>query len=146
MQRRTRTRWQSAGDLGRELKWIAEGRDTGTGSARTTGVGWLAWATAALMAVVAAGVSWMHWREPQATQNPVRFTVMTDAKLARQPSVSPDGRTLAFVGQNTQAKQIWLRPLDKSAAQLWRGPRARGFYSGRRTADGSGSATTIIRS
>ena len=111
-------RWQSAGDLGRELKWIAEGRDTGTRAARTTGGGSLAWATAALMAVIAAGVSWMHWREPQATQNPVRFTVMTDATLARQPSVSPDSRLLAFVGQNARGtSMIWVRPLDQPVAQ-----------------------------
>lgn len=116
-------RWQSAGDLARELKWIADpafqaesqklrAPGTKSRSARMT------WIVAAAAVVTALFVSWIYFREPVPERRSIRFTIATEARLPSQVRISPDGSRLAFVGQNAQGKIVlWVRQLDGPNSQ-----------------------------
>jgi serine/threonine protein kinase len=116
-------RWQSAGDLGRELKWIAdpefqaEFRNPRAGGTKSRGAR-IAWVVAAAAALAALSISWIHFRAPAPEQRSIRFTIPTEARLPSQVRVSPDGTRLAFVGQNAPGKIVlWVRSLDKLISQ-----------------------------
>ncbi len=116
-------RWQSAGDLARELKWIAgptfqaesqKPRAPATESRSAL----IAWMVAAAAVVAALLVSWIHFRAPVPEQRSIRFTIPTQARLPSQVRISPDGSRLAFVGQNAQGKGVlWVRQLDKQSSE-----------------------------
>jgi serine/threonine protein kinase len=95
-------RWQSAGDLLEELKWIADGTLGDTGPAprgeprkqRPLGV----WATVSTMLLIAAlipiGVLFVR---PEAEADEIRFEFpVPNISNPRQITISPDGRWLAF--------------------------------------------------
>jgi serine/threonine-protein kinase len=76
-----------------------------------------------LIAFVAALATWMALRPPPATSQPrIRLSVelgadMSVAPLGANIQISPDGRTLAFVGQKTAgAPQLYVRRLDQLQA------------------------------
>ena len=119
-------RWQNASDLGRALKWIADGITQASGPA-TTGVrrsNRLAWsvATAAvLLAVLAISTLGFLRRAPLDTPA-YRATILPPASLGGGPSsrfaLSPDGRRLAFVAPNEKGRMVlWVRALDSIDAQ-----------------------------
>lgn len=119
-------RWQSAGDLARELKWIADPAFQAEEKRRTMGTesrgARLAWVIAAAAVIAALSISWIHFRAPVPEQRSIRFTVPTEARLPSQVRISPDGTRLAFVGQNAQGKIVlWVRPLDKLSSQAMPG-------------------------
>lgn len=118
-------RWQNAGDLARELKWIAAdgGEAQGAGGAgETRSAGRLPWLIAAV-AVLAAATAFMlpriGGREPPAP--PMRFTVTAPAGLlisdsANASAISPDGLWLACtVADSSGDSRLWLRALDDLA-------------------------------
>jgi len=118
-------RCQSAKDLTDELKWIAEGgSQAGVAApvvARRRSRERIAWAIAGAGLLLAAALalpfvrSLMNQPKPSVT----RFLVSpppeaTDWGL---PSLSPDGRFLAFVVVSKDGRpQLWVRPLDSVAA------------------------------
>jgi len=112
-------RWQSARDVAAELQWIAEGGSRAgipvAVSSRRRHRESAAWTTAAILGVLAMAfaIAWVRRApEPQPT---VRFMFPNPegATDVGPPSVSPDGRMIAFDAANANgAKQIWLRPLD----------------------------------
>ncbi len=125
------SRWQTAGDLCRELKWIAE-------SAKQTGVAVPAvaqrnlkkrilWMTAAVAVLVAALITAViSFHKSPAEVRAVRFTVAPPEKQAFPVnaltpnflSVSPDGSKLAFVARDpTGNSMLWIRDLDSQTAQ-----------------------------
>ena len=116
-------RWQSAGDLARTLKWIAEpgatvpspdGRAAGTASRRNRA----AWGGAAISALGCLCLLWILFHEPVAQTRSIRFSISTEARLPSEVRISPDGTKLAFVGQNAEGKIVlWVRPLDGMRAQ-----------------------------
>jgi Tol biopolymer transport system component len=116
-------RWQSAGDVARELEWIAEAGPEAAlvaPSARAQIRERLAWGAAALatLAAVLFAVLWTL-RAPETSQM-VRFEVPPPEGLpvVDSPKISPDGRYLAFNATDEQGNvQIWLRPLNAVAAQ-----------------------------
>lgn len=126
-------RWQSAGDLARELKWIAEplplAESQKPRAARTDSAGALIpWIVAAAAVIAALSVSWLHFREPAPEQRSIRFTIPTEARLPSDVRISPDGTKLAFVGQNVEGKAVlWVRPLDKLYAQALPGTEGAKF-------------------
>jgi eukaryotic-like serine/threonine-protein kinase len=83
----------------------------------------LAWAVTAIVIAIAiaiAAAAIVGFLKNPASDRPVmRFQIPTDAKLAGMswPRISPDGKTIAFLGRDTAGKtSIWIRPLDAFAA------------------------------
>ena len=121
-------RWQTAGDLCRELKWISDSGPqaaipvpTGSGRAWKKYLSWIA-TVAVVISVVEGATLFMHRSTPAATQT-VRFAVGPPDKLVFSSnsaflSVSPDGSKLAFnAGTGTGGGQLWIRALDSLTAQ-----------------------------
>jgi Tol biopolymer transport system component len=126
-------RWQSAGDLARELRWVGGG--TGAVAvtapvagapprpARTSRLLWIVLAVAWIAAV--ATIAMLATRR-SATAAPgalTRFsiaspegvTLLADGVQAR---ISPDGRNLAFSASSaTGTLSFWVRPLDSLVAR-----------------------------
>lgn len=124
-------RFQSVHDLKLQLKWIADG---GSGSASQTGIlasaavsrknpTRIAWATAAILGIVAAVFAAMHFQSHNQTimrtqigaPGKVQFKFMGD--LAGPPAISPDGSHIVFSGNSEGNNQLYLRPLDSMSTQ-----------------------------
>jgi eukaryotic-like serine/threonine-protein kinase len=94
-------RWQSAGDVAKELKWVAEGSAipiTGQAAPRRRTSERLAWILAAA-AVVFGVISALQARRPRALEELTRFAIMPPPDQSFLPLVqlSPDGRRIAFL-------------------------------------------------
>ncbi|MGE5276352.1 MAG: protein kinase domain-containing protein, partial [Acidobacteriota bacterium] len=142
-------RWQSAGDLKGELKWIAEGSQAGVPApvvARRKNRERLAWgiAVAALALAIAGGA--MLLRRPVAEARAIRLSLEMPPKAPFESfdhtTISPDGRLIAFVAHTAAGKRsIWIRPLGslqanalagtEGAIQLFWSPDSRsiGFFA-----------------
>ena len=118
-------RWQAAGDVMRELKWVAEAPGMVTAAARGSSPlrsARLAWfvSTILLVALVAAlavpATLYLRRGAPESTVT--RLDVVTPPTSdAFSFALSPDGRQLAFVANGEKGFQLWLRPLDQVTAQ-----------------------------
>jgi Tol biopolymer transport system component len=147
-------RWQSAGDLGSELKWIAEGGSASgipapqvAPSSRQRSA-WVPWAVALLLA--AAGFATgplLRGRAPRAPISKLSIDLPAEMDLDRwtSPAISPDGSTLAFAATGADRKrQLWIRRMDGFAVQALAGTddatspfwspdsRSIGFFAGRK--------------
>jgi len=114
-------RWQSAGDVAKELKWIAEGSAAGAAAPSAVAGGRrgrrerLAWAVAAA-AVVAGLFSMFLSRRPQAPEESMRFTIAPPSGqgILAFAELSPTGREILFLLQDEGGKtSIGVRPLDR---------------------------------
>jgi hypothetical protein len=119
-------RWQSAGDIARELDWIAQnGSQVG---APAPGVGRritrerLAWACACVFGVVAvAAVAWPA--RTRGTGGDVHHLAIELSSAQRSggltgPRVSPDGRSVVFPSTAAGGRRmLWLRALDSLTAR-----------------------------
>jgi Tol biopolymer transport system component/tRNA A-37 threonylcarbamoyl transferase component Bud32 len=82
----------------------------------------LPWALGAVAILFAGIAAWLQLK-PQPHQNVIRFPVPppegADFIYGGEMSISPDGRTLAFIAQAGPDKPptLWLRPLDSMVAQ-----------------------------
>ena len=124
-------RWQAAGDLCRELKWIAEGDVQAATPARAvstpkSGRRWAWGLSAAAIVLVALGVAIPRLRSAPEARAAVRFSIAAPDKLnfsiaAAFLAVSPDASKVAFVTSAAAAgstpPQLWIRNLDSAAAQ-----------------------------
>jgi len=120
-------RWQTAGDLCRELKWIAEGgSQAGIPASTDSASTWkkyLPWVAAIALAIaVVAGTALYMRRSTPAAIKTVRFTVGPPEKMEFNTnpaflSVSPDGSKLAFVTGGAADRKLWIRALDSPTAQ-----------------------------
>jgi serine/threonine protein kinase/Tol biopolymer transport system component len=165
-------RFQTAHDLMLQLRWIRDERSTPSSgvlplarrrSARET----IAWSAAALLAIALIVIVAMMARRNASSGEPVVSSVIAPANgrylftgdNGGGPSISPDGRTLAFVAVGEDASRgIWLRPLGSADAKKIEGTagamapfwspdgRSLGFFADAKlkTIDvGGGVATTI---
>jgi Tol biopolymer transport system component len=121
-------RWQSAGDVGKELKWIAEGSAGGIGAPvavvsarlRRERLGWLAAAAASAAALILAV---LLLRAHPAAPRTVRSSMLPPEKSLfyyedGPMALSPDGTKLAFIATNPEGKNmLWIRPLNGMSAQ-----------------------------
>ena len=116
-------RWQSAADVGKELKWAAEGSQAEVGprglEPRRSWLARATFATAALAAVLLGILVLRQQREsPRLFEssilppNDVRFF------FANSPmALSPDGRQMAFVAQSADGtRRLWIRSFEASGA------------------------------
>jgi Tol biopolymer transport system component len=128
-------RWQTAHDVGLQLRGIAEGGPEPKAIAKPTrspkkGSDWLAWmlATVALLLALGLGLALgpSYFEKRSVETSLIRFELYPPEKstfdfagFASAPvAVSPDGRMLAFGGRTPEGKtQLWVRPLDNLAAQ-----------------------------
>jgi serine/threonine protein kinase/Tol biopolymer transport system component len=116
-------RWQSAGDLARELGWLAQG----SGEAAPPAVGSLrgrerlAWVLAAVLGVSLGAAIFLRSPRPASRPTPrIDFGLpLPDAVLYGEVppvntafALSPDGGTLAFLGVASGTSRIYLSPLD----------------------------------
>jgi eukaryotic-like serine/threonine-protein kinase len=104
-------RWQSASDIGSELRWIAEGGSRGETAAgpvpskgRLSGLGWLA-ATGLLMLLGIGGVMW--WMGLRQSQRTMHFASPFPL-VANYVAISKDGHTVALVSYSEQKNRFML--------------------------------------
>jgi Tol biopolymer transport system component/predicted Ser/Thr protein kinase len=120
-------RWQSAGDLMRELRWIAGGESAADTRApmRLTRIRRPApWAVAAVLllstlvlAILHFGGLFGHIEVPD--QGAAKFALQAPgaATSVATPVVSPDGRRIAFAATVENRTILWVRALDSLVAQ-----------------------------
>ena len=117
-------RWQSAGDVAKELKWVAEGSREEIAARRPAPrrqrLAWGAFAVAALAALV-LGVLVARQRPeaPRLFRSSILPPENTRFDFRSSPmAVSPDGQQIAFVAQPAEgARQLWLRAFDALEAR-----------------------------
>ncbi len=85
----------------------AAGRGVNAASAASR----LAWIASGLLAVVAAGLGFVHFRGKPPLAPTSRFLISTPGRPL-DPALSPDGRMLAFVASNGGPSQVWVRSMD----------------------------------
>src|SRR5262249_44562567 len=72
----------------------------------------IAWTAMVVLLAAAVGALW--WRSPAATPSE-GMKVDLNAPSTSQPealAISPDGRTVAFIGDTDGHSQLWIRPLN----------------------------------
>jgi eukaryotic-like serine/threonine-protein kinase len=121
------SRWQSAADIARQLRWISSS-DSTSGAARISlphpkwreRTWWMA-GVAALLGLLLWSVFWgrSHPRVVRASIPPpsdAAFDFMGD--YSGPPVLSPDGTRVAFAARTSKGRNsIWVRRLDSSSAQ-----------------------------
>jgi len=111
-------RWQTAGDMLRQLRWIAEG-DTESGVLSTKTVWWrkpglAARAALAVVALLVAVMALPTVRYYRGADKPpeTRFVVtVPDMPVPEAVSISPDGRWIAFSARDASSTALFVRPL-----------------------------------
>jgi len=140
-------RWQTARDLLRELRWVANspaGAVTATAAASPVAAVRSRWRTFAGIAggvgagiVVTALVAWLAMRYTKQSPRFVRFAItVPDQRLAlagdRNIAISPDGRHIVYranAGVGTSATTLFVRALDQLDARPLPGTGASPFFS-----------------
>jgi len=157
-------RWQTARDLSRELKWIAEGVRVAKVSEPVPRYRErFAWGLAALCMALLIWLGFTRLRGAgQLERQHLRLSLLPPQSTSFVPynfAISPDGRRLAFVAAAPDGgTALWIRSLAASTAQQLTGtkgamypfwsPDSRqvGFFSGGKlkSVDPSGGAVQII--
>ena len=131
-------RFQSAHDVGLNLKWSAEGPQSGSSSttvstAKPSYIPWLVAALALALATIAAARLYFqpHSSSPLRSRwvmaVPEKSTLQGTGLEGGSIAVSPDGQRLAFAATDSNGKQqLWVRPLD--ALQATPVPGTEGGY------------------
>ena len=107
-------RWQSARDLGRELKWISEGGGAKTVASHRRGRERLLAIGLGLLAVVSTVLTVSYFSGTPMEDRVARLQISPPREGTPYTnsgvSVSPDGRYVAW--QTMKSRTIWLRPVD----------------------------------
>jgi hypothetical protein len=150
-------RWQTAGDLRRELKWIAEGGPQSGISSVTSqaavsaaipstaapahkSTNWIAWASVAAVVVAALVAGAIYFRPAPAGNAPVQFTVGPPEKgrfgdQVRFQSVSPvEPSWLSLLWMTPASRGFGFAPWIRQRLSRWRGRKMAMLRFGRRTA------------
>jgi Tol biopolymer transport system component len=133
-------RWQSASDLGGELKWIAEGGSqagvSGAISARSKTRERLAWIFTLIAALIATVFAFVYFNKPSPQARVIRSMILPpeggsfifDGPIGGA-FLSPDGRSVAFIARVGKVTQLWVRSLDSFAARALPGTEDAEFAS-----------------
>ena len=122
-------RWQHAGDLARELAWVAGQTSTTVeprGEPRRRVGIWMGAATALLIAAIGLAL-WGYRQTRPSDRFPIRTSILLPEGLRFTPggtvggvnrfALSPDGRRLAFAATDAAGNQmLWVRALDSTKA------------------------------
>jgi Tol biopolymer transport system component len=129
-------RWQSAHDVGNELKWIAEGSQEGVPvkvASKRKNRERAAWIVAAAATSAAVLLAIAYVRRAPRPATPVRAMVpLPEKTLLYDIALSPDGKRLAFVaGKQGGPSSLWIRDLASMDARPVPGAdvAARPFWS-----------------
>jgi len=137
-------RWQSAGDIGRQLAWIREGGSQASAAAIPTVASararpaWLVPAAAAAVAAIVVGmIVWTLARPAPFTPAPVSRLLLAPSPNAPLVSVggldvaiSPDGTRIVYVGETPQGgRGLYVRELSGSEATLIQGTAGGDFVN-----------------
>ena len=78
------------------------------------------WALATAMALLAAVAWWAPWKAAEAPRQTLRLQIVPPENTGfADIALSPDGRTLAFIGVGTDnLLRLWVRPLDSLDARI----------------------------
>ena len=109
-------RWQSAADIRRELRWVAEAplaSPAASASAPRPRIAWLPWAIAAVAVVAALGLALRPRPAPAPAQGRMEFSIVPPDRTAQNDffALSPDGKTMAFAGIAGGKSLVRLRDL-----------------------------------
>ncbi len=116
-------RWQSAHDVGSELKWIAEAGSQAGAPAPVVSKRRIrervAWAGFAAATLAAALLALGYFRRAPAPGRPIRSLILLPEKLSLNDlAVSPDGSRIAFSALTPEGKSLlWVRSLDSTSTQ-----------------------------
>jgi len=131
-------RWQSAGDLARELEWIGEsGSQAGVSAAISVGSKTrerLTWIFTLVATSIAAVFAFVYFNRPTPQAQILRSTILPPEGgtfIFNGPIggafLSPDGRSVAFIARVGKVTQLWVRPLDSFAARALPGTEDTSF-------------------
>lgn len=117
------SRWQSARDLADELRWIQQSGSQAGIPAKISKrrryrmrTAWVVASAAALIAVFFAGL-WFTRPTPEAKVRRYTIDPGNGSLSVEWPSISPDGKNLAFRATDSTGKsQIWIRPMNSLKA------------------------------
>ena len=117
-------RWQNAGDVKRELQWIASTPPAATAReaplrTNRSVARWLVVGGALAAALIAAAGWWRGGPAPSGTARMV-FTIAPPdhIRITGATALSPDGRSIVFVGQGEDGPPtLWIRSIDNGAVR-----------------------------
>ena len=109
-------RWQTARDLLLELTAIAESPGHAAAEGRSAVRHPVAWVSAILATTTALLVGVVLLQQSPVDQRVVHMAIPLQ-ETAKDFSLSPDGRLLAFTSGNTSNTRLWIRPLHSSTPQ-----------------------------
>jgi len=124
-------RWQSAGDVGKELRWISEGSAAGVAApavvaGRRRGRERLAWFAVLALAISTLLLATRPWTRPapraavlHASILPPEGAELVSTWLDAGPvEISPDGTRLVFTARKGEGPNLlWIRALNESSAR-----------------------------
>ena len=114
-------RWQSAGDVARELEWISEaGPQAGVGAARALGRERLTWSAVSFVVGIAAAaiLGWTLFSTPPASRPVTRFEIdfpINERWIPTRIALSPDSSHIAYVSFGQDGQHLYLRRMDQVA-------------------------------
>ncbi len=132
LEKKPERRFQTASDLGFALEALTT--PSSSGANRTEAVqaldtvattkrgGWrdrIGWVAAGVLALVLLALGLAYFRRPMPEAETVRLSLMPPEKVTRfdWPTISPDGRTLAFIATFEGKTELWVRPLHATTAK-----------------------------
>jgi len=132
LEKKPERRFQTASDLGFALEALATPSSSGANrteamqtletSATAKRSGWrdrLRMLTTGVLALALLALGVAYFRRPVVEAETVRLSVTPPEKATRfdWPTISPDGRTLAFIAAIGGKTQLWARPLNSTTAK-----------------------------
>jgi len=116
LEKNRKQRLQAIGDARRLLLESGAGSQPGSQPASRRPVAWMA--AAALLALAALALAFVHFRETPPQEQTLRYTVAApESGTIHSFAISPDGHTLVIAAAANGKRQLWLRPMDALQAQ-----------------------------